>query len=407
MKILLSAFACNPEEGSEAGVGWAWAEQLVASDHEVYLLTTEGRRASIEAALEQKARPNLHVHYMEVGGVPRHVPCLGLYPYYFAWQLKALRHAKNLHKARKLDCIHHVTYGSYRTPFFLCLLGIPSIFGPIGGGETVPLRLTRGMSLRGAVHECVRKIANAAYVLNPVSHLVWSRSTLILPVTQGTLRVVPNRYRSKCRELVAVTAPETRFEKVDKVKESGRLRILFVGRFVDWKGAHLAIRALKIARERAPGVTLRLIGFGLDEKRLKALAKWNCLEDAIEWSPGISRSQLLQEYSRHDALIFMNLRDAGATVVLEALSRGMPILCFKVGAFGSIVDSSCGSSIDVDGKSVEEVIQAVADELVRFCAMGEWEWKVMNEGAYEKANAFTVGEAVSKAYAWLGEVCKS
>jgi len=407
MKILLSVFACNPEQGSEAGVGWAWAEHFADLGHEVYVLTTEGRRASIQAALERQHRPNLRVFYMEVDWFPRHIPCFGLYPYYFVWQLKALLQAKKLFNVRELDCVHHLTYGSYRTPFFLCCLAVPSLLGPIGGGETVPLRLTKGMSLGGIVHECMRKVSNAAYSLNPISYLVWHRSTLILVVTKGTLRLVPPRYRFKCRELVAVTMPESRCELFEKVKERGQLRTLFVGRFLDWKGAHLAIRALKIARKTAPGITLRLIGFGPNEARLKALAKSNGVADAIEWTPGISRSQLLEEYGKHDALIFMSLRDAGATVVLEALSRGLPILCFKLGAFGSIIDSRCGSSVDVDGKSIEEMIQAVADELVRFCAMPEREWKGMREAAYEKAKQFSVKEVAEKAHAWFAELCKS
>lgn len=407
MNILLSVFACNPEWGSEAGVGWAWAEHFADLGHEVYVLTTEGRRAFIQSALEKQHRPNLHVFYMEVDWFPCHIPLFGIYPYYFAWQVKAFLQAKKLFNVRELDCVHHLTYGTYRTPFFLCCLGVPSILGPIGGGETVPLRLTRGMSFRGIVHECIRKVTNAAYCLNPISYLVWHRSTLILAVTGETLRLVPRRYRFKCRELVAVTTPEPRCEVSEKVKERGQLRTLFVGRFLDWKGAHLAIRALKIARNTAPGITLRLIGFGLDEARLKALAKSNGVEDAIDWTPEISRSQLLAEYGKHDALIFMNLRDAGATVVLEALSRGLPILCFKLGAFGSIIDSRCGSSIDVDGRSVEEMIQAVADELVRFCAMPEHEWKGMRQGAYEKAKQFSVKEVAQKAHAWFAELCES
>lgn len=406
MNILLSVFACNPEWGSEAGVGWAWAEHFADSGHEVYVLTTEGRRVFIQAALERQPRPNLHVFYMEVDWFPRHIPWFGIYPYYFAWQLKALLQAKKLFNVHQLDCIHHLTYGTYRTPFFLCCLGVPSILGPIGGGETVPLRLTKGMSFRGITHECLRKITNAAYCLNPISYLVWRRSTLILAVTQETLRLVPRRYRFKCRELVAVTTPESHCESLERVKEPGELRTLFVGRFLGWKGAHLAIRALKIARKTAPGITLRLIGFGLDEARLKALARSNGVEDAIEWTSEISRSQLLAEYDKHDALIFMNLRDAGATVVLEALSRGLPVLCFKLGAFGSIVDRSCGSSIDVDRRSVYEMIQAVAGEMARFCAMPEREWKLMRQGAYEKAKQFRVKESAEKAYNWFAELCK-
>jgi len=37
MRVLLSAFACAPGEGSEPGVGWEWS-QRIAQRHEVWVL---------------------------------------------------------------------------------------------------------------------------------------------------------------------------------------------------------------------------------------------------------------------------------------------------------------------------------------------------------------------------------
>ena len=42
MKILLSAFACAPNTGSEPGVGWRWAIEL-AKQHEVVVVTDATR----------------------------------------------------------------------------------------------------------------------------------------------------------------------------------------------------------------------------------------------------------------------------------------------------------------------------------------------------------------------------
>ena len=39
MKILLSAYACEPNKGSEPEVGWKWAINLVKAGHEVYVVT--------------------------------------------------------------------------------------------------------------------------------------------------------------------------------------------------------------------------------------------------------------------------------------------------------------------------------------------------------------------------------
>ena len=38
-RILLSAYACQPYRGSEEGVGWNWALELINRGHEVWVLT--------------------------------------------------------------------------------------------------------------------------------------------------------------------------------------------------------------------------------------------------------------------------------------------------------------------------------------------------------------------------------
>lgn len=39
MKILLSAYACDPVQGAEAAVGWNWARVLAGAGHEVWIIT--------------------------------------------------------------------------------------------------------------------------------------------------------------------------------------------------------------------------------------------------------------------------------------------------------------------------------------------------------------------------------
>src|SRR5205814_8825033 len=50
LKVLISAYACEPGKGSEPEVGWQWALQM-ARFHDVTVLTRSNNRASIEAGL--------------------------------------------------------------------------------------------------------------------------------------------------------------------------------------------------------------------------------------------------------------------------------------------------------------------------------------------------------------------
>ena len=405
MRILVSAFACDPNQGSEPGIGWAWAYHLAQSGHDVCVLTREHFRTAVEDELSLTNLHNLQFIFVDVDWIPYHIPMLGTYPYYFAWQLKIYLNAARLVAETRPDCIHHVTYGTYRTPFLLSLLGVPSIFGPVGGGETSPMALTKGMSLLGRAREVGRHAAQLFRFLNPIAALVWRHSTLILLATEATLRMVPEKYHSKCRVLPAVTTPPfPGAVAARRERGRGRLQALFVGRILEWKGLHLAIPALKIARQRVPGIRLTIVGEGSNMPQIQAHVKAEGLQDAVEWVPRLQRRQVLELYSQHEVFLFPSLHDSGGTAILEALSFGLPVICLNLGGPGVLVDSSCGSSIDTNGCSYEQVVEAIAEELIRFSAMSDKEQQTIRAAALERSRKFSPGRSARQVYAWFSEI---
>ncbi len=65
LKILLSAFACNPNKGSEEGIGWNWLKEL-SKEREVYVLICcfLGQKKAVRAAVEQLSyRENTHLNF--------------------------------------------------------------------------------------------------------------------------------------------------------------------------------------------------------------------------------------------------------------------------------------------------------------------------------------------------------
>ena len=59
LKVLVSAYACRPGEGSEPGVGWNVVRELVEY-HDIWVLTRSDNRVSIESELTQHPLPELH-----------------------------------------------------------------------------------------------------------------------------------------------------------------------------------------------------------------------------------------------------------------------------------------------------------------------------------------------------------
>ena len=54
MKILLSAYACEPNKGSEPEVGWRWATELLKFNNEVYVITRLNNKENIEKEIKKK-----------------------------------------------------------------------------------------------------------------------------------------------------------------------------------------------------------------------------------------------------------------------------------------------------------------------------------------------------------------
>ena len=141
MRVLISAYACEPDSGSEPGVGWNWAVQAALHGHDVHVITRANNRASIEGTLREHPIVGLSFHYYDlptpVSGWKRRSGNLGLLVYYYLWQFGAWRVARRLHERLRFDLSHHVTFVNDWMPSGVGWIGVPFVWGPVGGSTNV------------------------------------------------------------------------------------------------------------------------------------------------------------------------------------------------------------------------------------------------------------------------------
>ena len=70
IRVLMSAYACEPNKGSEPGVGWNWAIQM-ANWNEVYVITRSNNKDVIEAYLKRNPVEHLHFYYHDCSALKR------------------------------------------------------------------------------------------------------------------------------------------------------------------------------------------------------------------------------------------------------------------------------------------------------------------------------------------------
>src|SRR5947209_3454798 len=137
MKLLVCAYDCKP--GAEPGVGWNWVQAFLRLGYQVHVITSRRHRGAIMKSPSMLS-PNLVFHHCDVPVWARSwekAPA-GQYFYHLLWQWVAYEFARELHALERFDRVHHVSPGNLHQPSFMGGLGIPFVFGPVGGGQAAP-----------------------------------------------------------------------------------------------------------------------------------------------------------------------------------------------------------------------------------------------------------------------------
>jgi glycosyltransferase involved in cell wall biosynthesis len=363
MKILLSAYACEPHKGSEPAVGWNWMLALVEQGHDVFVITRANNRPVIDAEVEKRSISVKPVYY----DLPawcrwwKRWPG-GLYFYYLLWQIGAYLRAREIHRVSPFDIVHHITFVTFRWPSFMGGLGIPFIFGPVGGGETSPRRLRAGMNLSGRLQETLRDILIAAAGRDPLMHRTFSRASLIACTTTETLKRIPRRFHAKCMVLpaIGIDPPKEQTEPLPSIPS-----FLFIGRLLYWKGLHLVMRAMPEVLRQIPDARLKIVGEGKDAQWLKRVAEECGVATHIDWVSQLPHHEISGVYRGHVAFVFPSLHDSGGMVVLESLSAQLPVICLALGGPAIFIDSSCGILIDSANQSEDSIQRSIAAGMVK------------------------------------------
>ena len=368
MRILLSAFACEPYAGSEKSNGWTWAQAL-ARRHDVVVLADRAYKQAVEDELrrvkasEDHARPELtRLSFEWVGdGVTRYRH-LRRWMYYFRWQRLALQHAAKLHARTPFDVVHHVTFGTLRIPSHLWRLGIPFLWGPIGGGESVPSLYYRPpwMSARQAVQELARAGWNAWCRRDPRVRRLVRHARVIAVTTTQTLDALPGPVTSEVVVLPSSVLHRADIERVARRQASpgpsSGARVLFVGRLVGWKGPGLALAAFAAYAAGHPDAHLDLYGDGPMRAWLEQRAHALGIAGDVTFKGRVQRGDLLDAYADYQIFLFPSMHDSSGFATLEAMAAGLPVVCLNTGGPGAAVPPDAGRKIPVQAPST-----AVAD----------------------------------------------
>lgn len=366
LRILLSCYSCGPDRGSEPGVGWNAALAL-AELHEVHVLTTSEFQSEIEEKIKNKEIPeSLYFHFFEFPICRKiwpHANGIFIRIHYLLWQRFASSTVKRLHKTFAFDSAQHLTFVRYWSASCLVDSGIPYIFGPVGGAEYSPSQLARGYSLFGKLFEVIRGFSRRLGESSPRVKRTLRNASLVLATTQLTLtRCLHLGVKPENIQVFGESGlSNSEFEKLKTIPLPGKPLCFFgLGRLVPLKGYNLALRAF--ARANIPDSRFLLIGGGVEEKRLRELAKELGIADKVEITGFLPREQALSYLGQGHVMVHPSHHDSGGWACIEAMATGRPVVCLDWGGPSTQVTEEVGYKIPIG--SEDKVIDGFAKAMI-------------------------------------------
>ncbi len=370
-QVLQLAYACSPLKGSEPGVGWHRAVEA-AKYSDVWVIT-EGNEFKHQVLGHLDEIGDIDgLHFVFVAKTPfeaflSRVPG-GYYLAYNLWHRRAFHVAQQLHEDVHFDLVHQVNMCGFREPGYLWKLGVPFVWGPIGGTQNFPTQLLAEANWREAANETLRTMLNRLQLhFGRRVHQAARRADVMLAANTSIKEQFERAVGRRTDVLCEIGTTEV-VQRQSSNRSDDRLRLLWAGECRSRKGLSLLLKAMAELPDDVQ-VELRVLGDGPSLTRWQQMAEQLGVADRIEWLGWLPHCDALEQYSWADLFMFTSLRDTTGTVLLEAISNGVPVLAWNHQGVKDLVTAESGIKVEVTNPT--QMISDFRDAIVRLARDSE------------------------------------
>ena len=351
-KVLLSAYACIPNVGSEEETGWTYARLLSQHNTEVHCLTQHKGKEALDAVLTTGQYPNLTMHYVAMPAwldKAYHKGLPGLYVHYLYWQWAASQLARQLDRTHRFDLVHHITYGSIQLGSFMYRLGKPFIFGPVSGGQQAPDSMKRYFGPYWGREQMRARVGKLLEYVNPGCYKTLRQANRVIVTNADTHRLARRLRPEGPIDLVLDGGIGESFMPQPPVNhQPGEvLKLLWVGRMLPRKALELTIQALGQVNPALP-VQLTIVGGrgDLADQVPRYIAQYG-VSHRVNWVGHVTHDEVKGFFRKSDVFFFTSLRDSGPHQLMEAMAYSLPIVTLDLHGQAEIVSDETGIRVPV------------------------------------------------------------
>lgn len=381
LKILINAYACSPDMGSEPGMAWNWCVNL-AKYCELHIITEgefrekieenltpvpslEGERSDIpmcdthvnEYGLTETQIQNLHFYYNPIGGNDEE-RCAKIrkmcwnqgdwrfYKYYKEWQWRTYLMAKDICGKLHIDVLHQLNMIGFREPGYLWKLsketGIPLVWGSVDAKDAFPVEYLAGAGLKAKAFMMLKNLITRWQLMysRRVRRMVKNSSAVVSASSNSQNSF--KKYFGIDSPLINETGCYVNDEAVAVKPDKETFDMLWVGKMDFRKQFVLAIRAFATAYHH--DIRLHVVGGG-DVSAYKIEAEKLGIMDLCIWHGTVTHEEVQQIMRQSDLFFFTSVAEGTPHVVLEAIGNGLPVLCFDTCGQGDSVNDRVGIKI--------------------------------------------------------------
>lgn len=366
MRILLSAYSCEPHRGSEPGLGWNTAVEL-ARNHDVWVITKERHRKAIEQELTTRPLERVHFVYHDLPAPLRWLSRDGFLGqiHYYLWQYGVYPAARRLCREIRFDVAYHATFGRFWSPSLFALLPVPFVWGGVGGGEVVSRGMRPCLKWKDRLRECAKGAVFGLYRFDPFVRMTARRAALILannPTTASRLAALtgsPVEFMETAVVDMDTVALIDGLEEPAPRNPDDPVCFATLTRLEAWKGVHLGLRAFH--RLGDPRARYLIVGVGPERAALELLAHQLGIAGQVEFRGNPSRAEWMRLMKQCHALVHPPLASSFNTIVLEAMLCARPVICFHTDYLADKL--GCDTGYFVDCADPNAAIAGLADAM--------------------------------------------
>lgn len=271
------------------------------------------------------------------------------------------RTIKALIKKHSIDIVHKVAPISPLLPSFLFGLGVPVIFGQLSGDMDFPPALAHKYD--NIITRSIIWFGRKAALLANLIICGKKNASVLIVADQRTSRICAAIFKTPRK----ITLPDGGVDRqvwkyVTQYSKKSTIKIIHIGRLVDWKGADFLIEAFKKAHDIHSDTVLEIIGDGPLRCKLETQTKDLGIKNFVYFRGALSPAELNLYCAESDIFVMPSIREAGGNSVIEALATGLPVIAIDWGGPGESISSECG--IKIKPISREYIIENIAKSLI-------------------------------------------